>query len=148
MIMYFPHTKKDLCIAQAGFDCYIYHIRTALPSYSFGISLPEYRFDRDWFNRHKDVEQVLTWIYENIVMKLKDLTYITLNVLIRISTGLLNKCNLDKDLKIQLHLQLVKKIQEEFCYEMNKDLPFQLQIIGLVYSSYCGQTISTMRVTR
>lgn len=122
--MYFPHKKEKLLIAQAGFDCYIYSPTRMIQHYSFGISLPEYRFDRDWFIHHKDVESVLIWIYENIVINLKDLTYITLNVLIRISTGLLNKCNLDKNLKIQLHLQLVKKIQERFCYEMNKDLPF------------------------
>lgn len=124
MIMYFPRTRKDLRVAQAGFNCYIYSIRGLSPSYSFGISLPEYRFDREWLNSHKDVEQVLIWIYENIVMDLKRLTYITLNVLIRISTGLLDKCDLDKDLKIQIHLQLVRKIQKEYCAEVYKDLPF------------------------
>ena len=135
MIMYFPRTRKDLVVAQAGFNCYVYSNKEPVLSYSFGISLPEYRFDRDWFNRHKDVEQVLIWIYENIVMVLKRLTYITLNVLIRISTGLLDKCDLDKNLKIQIHLQLVRKIQKDYCEEIYKDLPFQLQTIGLVYSS-------------
>lgn len=135
MIMYFPRTRKDLVVSQSGFNCYIYSNSGVTLSYSFGEILPECHFNRDWFIRHKDVEQVLIWIYENIIINLKDLTYITLNVLIRISTGLLDKCDLDKDLKIQIHLQLVRKIQKDYCDLIFKDLPFQLQIIGLVYSS-------------
>ena len=124
MIMYFPRTRKDLVVSQSGFKCYIYSNSEVIQTYSFGEILPECHFNRDWFIRHKDVEQVLIWIYENIIVNLKDLTYITLNVLIRISTGLLDKCDLDKDLKIQIHLQLVKKIQKDYCDLIFKDLPF------------------------
>lgn len=148
MNKYFPRTKELILSAQSGHNIEIYGYKPIFPLWKTGVTLPEYRFDREWLISHPDVEAVFIWIYENIILKLNGLTYITLDVLIRISTGMLNKCCIEKDLKIQIHDQIVRKIREDFCAEMLKELPFQLQIIGLVYSSYCGQTISTMRVTR
>ena len=135
MIMYFPRTKELILSAQCGYKIVIYGYKSTFPVWKVGITMPEYRFDREWLISHSDVEAVLFWIYENIILKLNSLTYITLDVLIRISTGMLNKCCIEKDLKMQFHDQIVQKIREDFCAEMLKELPFQLQIIGLVYSS-------------
>lgn len=148
MNKYFPRTKRLFVSAQSGYGVEVYGHDITFPIWKTGVTIPEYRFDREWLISHPDVDELFLWIYENIILKLNSLTYITLDVLIRISTGMLNKCCIEKDLKIQIHDQVVRKIREDFCAEMLKELPFQLQIIGLVYSSYCGQTISTRRVTR
>ena len=52
---------------------------------------------------NKDVRKVLKWITYNIVVNLSILNYKTLDVLIRIATGMLNKCDIPKDLQISLH---------------------------------------------
>ena len=74
--------------------------------------------------KNNDIVNLLGWIHENIVMKIEDLTYITLNVLIRISTGLLDKCDVDKDTKIELHYIIVSQLRNRKSYLINKDLPF------------------------
>lgn len=124
MNKYFPRTKELILSGQCGYKIEIYGYKAFSPIWKVGVTMPEYRFDREWFIDHPDVEAVLFWMYENIILKLNSLTYITLDVLIRISTGMLNKCCIEKDLKIQFHDQIVRKIREDFCAEMLKELPF------------------------
>lgn len=124
MNKYFPRTKRLIISSQSGYGIEIYGYESMFPIWKVGVTMPECRFDREWLISHPDVEAVFIWTYENIILKLNSLTYITLDVLIRISTGMLNKCCIEKDLKIQFHDQIVRKIREDFCAEMLKELPF------------------------
>lgn len=147
MIMYFPRTKKIYLAEYVGWDWKVVCYKEGYYNfaYKWNVIIPS-KFHH--LMKNDDIVNLLGWIHENIVMKLEDLTYITLNVLIRILTGLLNKCDIDKDTKIELHDTIVSQLRNRKSYLISEDLPFQLQIIGLIYSSYCGQAISTMRVTR
>lgn len=77
-----------------------------------------------WFMKHEDLKEIAIWNELNIMAMLPFLTYITLGVLIRISTGMLNKCNVDEETKMLLHDNMVKLINSEFAKEQTKDLPF------------------------
>lgn len=146
MNKYFPRTKKEYLVSRLGYDYVVWSLCGRWNDHGFfNVRIPpEYRD----LMKQQDFIDLLGWIHENIVKGMEGLTYITFDVLIRISTGLLNKCDIDKDTKIKLHEIIVSQLRDEMFYLINKSLPFQLQIIGLVYSSYCGQTISTTRVTR
>lgn len=73
---------------------------------------------------NKEVHKVLNWITTRIIINLSRLDYKTLDVLIRIATGMLNKCNIPKNLQIDLHTNMVENLRKEHNKIMLSDLPF------------------------
>lgn len=71
-----------------------------------------------------EVTSVLTWINTNIVIKLCDMTYKTKDVLVRIATGMLNKCNIPKEVQIMFHDNMVNNLDVELDEIIQSDLPF------------------------
>ena len=74
--------------------------------------------------KNEDFTEILAWVHEKIVFEIEDMTYITLDVLIRILTGLLNKCNIEMNTKIELHDIIVSQLRNRKFYLVDKDLPF------------------------
>ena len=74
--------------------------------------------------KNEDFTEILAWVHEKIVFNIEDMTYITLDVLIRILTGLLNKCNIEMNTKIELHDIIVSQLRNRKFYLVDKDLPF------------------------
>lgn len=133
MNKYFPRTKKEYLVSMEGYDYVVWSLGGRFDDHGFfNVRIPSIYRD---LMKQQDFVNLLGWIHENIVKGMKDLTYITFDVLIRISTGLLNNCDIDKDTKIKLHDLIVSQLRDEMFYLVSKSLPFQLQIIGLVYSS-------------
>jgi len=73
---------------------------------------------------NKNVNEVLKWITYNIVVNLSIINYKTLDVLIRIATGMLNKCDIPKELQIMLHDNMVENLRTEHSNTLTSDLPF------------------------
>lgn len=71
-----------------------------------------------------EIAQLLYWIKTKIIINLCYIDYKTLDVLIRIATGMLNKCNIPKDVKIMFHEHMVKNLREEHKNIMLSTLPF------------------------
>lgn len=90
----------------------------------FRCFLPFKKNDLKWYLKHEDVVEVCWWIDVNIIECIPVLTYITIDVLVRISTGMLNKCNIDKETNIIMHDALVNNIHKLYKEQINKDLPF------------------------
>ena len=90
----------------------------------FRCILPFKKNNLEWYYKHKDIVELCLWVDINIIENMEFLTYITKDVLIRISTGMLNKCNIDKETNIIIHDILVKNINEAYKEQIFKDLPF------------------------
>lgn len=71
-----------------------------------------------------EVTKVLNWVNANIVIKLGTIDYKTTEVLIRIATGMLNKCNIPKSLQIMFHDNMVENLRSEYTNVVTSDLPF------------------------
>lgn len=71
-----------------------------------------------------EVTKVLTWIKTKIVINLSRIDYKTMGVLVRIATGMLNKCNIPKCVQIMFHDNMVKNLREEHDAVIMADLPF------------------------
>lgn len=71
-----------------------------------------------------EVTKVLTWIRVNIIINLPCITYRTLDVLIRIATGMLNKCNIPEELQIMFHDNMVENLHSEHKEILLSELPF------------------------
>lgn len=71
-----------------------------------------------------EVTKVLSWIKTRIIINLVCIDYKTLDVLIRIATGMLNKCDIPKDVKIMFHEHMIKNLREEHKNIMLSTLPF------------------------
>lgn len=71
-----------------------------------------------------EVTVVLNWIKSNIIINLAEINYKTLDVLVRIATGMLNKCNIPKDIQIMFHDNMVGNLKTEHNKIMLSDLPF------------------------
>lgn len=71
-----------------------------------------------------DLVDLRHWIIDNIVIKFCSLDYKTLDVLIRIATGMLNKCDIPKEDKIFLHDNLVWNLRAEHNNLILSGLPF------------------------
>jgi hypothetical protein len=71
-----------------------------------------------------EVAKTLNWINANIVIKLSSIDDKTMGVLVRIATGMLNKCNIPKSLQIMFHDNMVKNLQAEHLEIVMSDLPF------------------------
>lgn len=72
----------------------------------------------------KDVAKVNKWLLNEIFKQSALYNYKTLDVLIRIATGMLNKCNISKELQIMFHDNMVKNLTAEFGDISTSDLPF------------------------
>lgn len=71
-----------------------------------------------------EVTKVLSWIKTRIVINLGCIEYKTLDVLIRIATGMLNKCNIPKEIQMTFHDNMVKNLVEEYNNCVLSTLPF------------------------
>ena len=71
-----------------------------------------------------EVSSVLNWVNTNIVINLSEIDYETMGVLIRIATGMLNKCNIPKSIKIMFHDNMVETLEIEHNDVVQSDLPF------------------------
>lgn len=71
------------------------------------------------------VTSVLRWVNTQIVINLADMDYKTLDVLIRIATGMLNKCDIPKPLQILFHDNMVENLHKEHGIVVISELPFQ-----------------------
>lgn len=72
----------------------------------------------------KDVANVNKWLKNEIFNKSALFNYKTLDVLIRIATGMLNKCNIPQQLQIMFHDNMVENLRLEYNEIINSDLPF------------------------
>ena len=73
---------------------------------------------------NKDVANVNKWLKNEIFSKSALSNYKTLDVLMRIATGMLNKCNIPKELQIMFHDNMVKNLRSEHNLIMISGLPF------------------------
>ena len=71
-----------------------------------------------------EVTKVLRWVMRNMVIYLPDLRYKTLDVLIRIATGMLNKCDIPNEIKILFHDNMVKNLRSVSAQIVLSELPF------------------------
>lgn len=71
-----------------------------------------------------EVTFVLNWINTNIVIQLSGITYKTKDVLVRIATGMLNKCDIPKEVQIMFHDNMVENLKVELEDIIQSDLPF------------------------
>lgn len=71
-----------------------------------------------------EVTSVLAWIKTNIIFELAVLDYRTLGVLIRIATGMLNKCDIPIEYKMMYHENLVENLWNAHRDIVLSDLPF------------------------
>lgn len=71
-----------------------------------------------------EVTSVLNWINTNIVIQLSGITYKTKDVLVRIATGMLNKCDIPKEVQIMFHDNMVENLKVELEDIIQSDLPF------------------------
>lgn len=70
------------------------------------------------------LRQLIGWINYNIVRTIDIDTLKTINVKLRIATGMLNKIDLDQISKIEIHSNLVRNIREEYFAIETSELPF------------------------
>lgn len=71
-----------------------------------------------------EVTKVLTWIKTRIIINLGRIDYKTVWVLVRIATGMLNKCNIPKCVQIMFHDNMVENLRKEYGEIIMADLPF------------------------
>lgn len=71
-----------------------------------------------------EVVKVLDWIKTKIIINLGIMDYKTLDVLIRIATGMLNKCNIPKEVQIMFHDNMVENLKTEHQECVLSGLPF------------------------
>lgn len=71
-----------------------------------------------------EVSKVLTWVNTKIIINLSIIDSKTLGVLIRIATGMLNKCNIPKCLQIMFHDNMVENLKTEHNEVIMSGLPF------------------------
>jgi len=73
---------------------------------------------------NQEVAKVLTWVMTRIVINLSRIDYRTLHVLIRIATGMLNKCNIPKEYQIMFHDNMVTNLEDTYNEIILSSLPF------------------------
>lgn len=73
---------------------------------------------------NQEVAKVLTWVMTRIVINLSNIDYRTLHVLIRIATGMLNKCDIPKEYQIMFHDNMVRNLENTYNEIVLSSLPF------------------------
>nr|DAQ57700.1 MAG TPA: hypothetical protein [Crassvirales sp.] len=92
-------------------------------SFKFKLgNYPNFRVP-DFFHQ-LDFHRCFGWFTENVICDIKDINYKTLDVYIRIFTGMLNECKLNDELKVVIHTNLIKAIREFKMEKSLEDLPF------------------------
>lgn len=71
-----------------------------------------------------DIIKAVEWANRNIIFNLGLYNYRTIEVMIRIFTGMLYKCNVNKEILIKIHDNFVKNVKEEHYKLINETLPF------------------------
>ena len=71
-----------------------------------------------------DIIKAVEWANRNIIFNLGLYNYHTIEVMIRIFTGMLYKCNVNKEILIKIHDNFVKNVKEEHYKLINETLPF------------------------
>lgn len=76
----------------------------------------------------KDLRSTLNWINKNIVLQLPQYIYYpntkTLNVVLRIATGMINKLDLPNEIKQEIHMNMINNIEREIRFLDLENLPF------------------------
>ena len=86
----------------------------------------------NWIIKHEDLYNLCVWIELNIYPYIDEesfseetiIDYETIGVLLRIATGMLFKCNLSKDLKIELNNNIIRNINAAYVMQLSNELPF------------------------
>lgn len=73
---------------------------------------------------NKELRKVFSWGTNKIMSTILTDTYLTVNVHIRIITGMLNKLDIPKSLNMYYHDNLVFNISSLLCEINSEDLPF------------------------
>lgn len=85
------------------------------------------QLDTLWLNAYTNIElrNINEFINRSIILKFGKISDTTFGVLLRIATGMLNKCKcIDDDEKRKLHRSLCLRLQLEFNSVFNEMLPF------------------------
>lgn len=73
---------------------------------------------------NQEVAKVLAWVNTRILINLSCINYKTLHVLMRVATGMLNNCNIPKELSIMFHDNMVENLTREHTRCVLSELPF------------------------
>lgn len=73
---------------------------------------------------NQEVAKVLAWVNTRILINLSCINYKTLHVLMRVVTGMLNNCNIPKELSIMFHDNMVENLTREHTRCVLSELPF------------------------
>lgn len=71
-----------------------------------------------------DLRDLLKWVNQNIILLIGIIDYRTIDVRIRIFTGMLNKINMDKNIALQIHQNVTSNVRQERSDLDTEDLPF------------------------
>ena len=88
-------------------------------------------YEENLTSTNKEVHNLILWIEKNIIINLGTIfdnnygfDYRTVNVYLRIATGMLNKINIPKEIKIMYHDNMVNNIHREIQLIADEELPF------------------------
>lgn len=73
---------------------------------------------------NKDLRNLLNWVNKSIVLNLGIIDYRTIDVRLRIFTGMLNKIQIQKDISIKIHQNVTSNVKREMSDIVTEDLPF------------------------
>ena len=85
------------------------------------------QLDTIWINMklNRDLRELNAFVNKNIVLKFGRISDTTFGVLLRIATGMLNKCNsITEEDKLRIHRKLCLRLHLEFNSVINEMLPF------------------------
>lgn len=85
------------------------------------------QLDTLWINMklNRDLRELNAFVNKNIVLKFGRISDMTFGVLLRIATGMLNKCNsITEEDKLRIHRNLCLRLHLEFNSVINEMLPF------------------------
>lgn len=71
-----------------------------------------------------EFRKLVNWVNNKITLEIGKADYRTIDVRLRIATGMLNKLSLPKNLNIKIHRQLVTNVRREMSLLNTEDLPF------------------------
>lgn len=74
--------------------------------------------------KNSDFHKWINWVNKKITLQLDIEDFRTIDVRLRIATGMLNKLDLPKKLSIKVHRQLVTNVRRELSLINTEDLPF------------------------
>jgi hypothetical protein len=71
-----------------------------------------------------EFRKLVNWVNKKITLEIGKADYRTIDVRLRIATGMLNNLNLPKNLNVKIHRQLVFNVRKELGLLNTEDLPF------------------------